>query len=316
MNQAPPPSEDCAAHCPLAGAPNCHDVCPAHAPQTLPPLDFADTTERFRREATRGVCDTGRYRLPYFTWGAGPPLLFIHGVSDCAESFVQPIARLAAHFRCVAYELPGGRGDGARVARYTHADLVRDVWALLDHLGIGQSYVFGSSFGASVALAAMREQPRRVPRAVLQGAVAWRPLRRAEKWIARAARFLPGTMGRVPLRRRILDKVHRWAFEGRGEAVWHSFVAATGRTPIRTFGYQALMLGQTDVRPWLAEVKQPVLLVRGERDATAGPAQTEMLLRGLPNAGRVVIEGCGHMPYYTHPEVLAEVVRQFLTPPA
>jgi hypothetical protein len=28
-----------------------------------------------------------------------------------------------------------------------------------------------------------------------------------------------------------------------------------------------------------------------------------------------VIEGCGHVPSYTHPEILAEVIRQFLTPP-
>jgi pimeloyl-ACP methyl ester carboxylesterase len=84
---------------------------------------------------------------------------------------------------------------------------------------------------------------------------------------------------------------------------------------VRTFGYQAQLVDRTDVRPWLADVKQPVLLVCGERDPVVRPPQTEALLQGLPNAGRVVIEGCGHMPYYTHPEVLAEVMRQFLTPP-
>lgn len=307
---------DCATHCPLAGVPNCHEQCPAHTPQTLPPLDFEEATARFRREAQHGVCDTDRYRMPYFCWGTGAPLLFIHGIADVPESFVAPIARLAAHFRCIAYALPGSRGDGAWLSRYTHADLVRDVWALLDHLGVAQSYVFGSSFGATIALAALREQPRRLPRAILQGGVAWRPLRPAEKWITRIVRFLPGTMRSLPYRKKILNKIHRPAFAGRGDNVWRAFVEGTGRTPLRTFGHQARLLDRTDVRPWLAEVKQPVLLVCGQRDPTVGAAQTEALLRGLPNAGRVVIEGCGHMPYYTHPEVLAEVVRQFLTPPA
>jgi len=45
-------------------------------------------------------------------------------------------------------------------------------------------------------------------------------------------------------------------------------------------------------------------------------ALIEVLLAGLPNARQVVIEGCGHGPSYTHPELVAEVVRQFLTPPA
>ena len=32
------------------------------------------------------------------------------------------------------------------------------------------------------------------------------------------------------------------------------------------------------------------------------------------SARRVLIEGCGHVPSYSHPEALAEVVRRFLTP--
>jgi pimeloyl-ACP methyl ester carboxylesterase len=252
--------------------------------------------------------------MPYFTWGTGAPVLFIHGVADVPESFIAPISRLSSHFRCIAYNLPGSRGDGARMARYTHPDLVRDVWALLDHLGVEQSYVFGSSFGATIALAAMREQPRRLLRGILQGAVAYRPLRRAEKWITRIVRFMPGTMRYLPYRNKILNKVHRPSFAGRADNVYRAFVETTAQTPLRTFGYQARLLDGTDVRPWLADVKQPVLLVCGELDPTVRPAQTEMLLEGLPNAGRVVIEGSGHLPYYTHPEVLAEVIRQFLTP--
>ena len=40
--------------------------------------------EKLQREALRGVVDTGRYRLPYFVWGKGPPLVFVHGLIDDA----------------------------------------------------------------------------------------------------------------------------------------------------------------------------------------------------------------------------------------
>jgi hypothetical protein len=40
-----------------------------------------------------------------------------------------------------------------------------------------------------------------------------------------------------------------------------------------------------------------------------------MLLQGLPNAGRAILEGCGHVPGYSHPERFAQVVAHFLTPP-
>jgi pimeloyl-ACP methyl ester carboxylesterase len=65
----------------------------------------------------------------------------------------------------------------------------------------------------------------------------------------------------------------------------------------------------------LPEVRQPVLLVCGDRDVVTPLWMQDELLAGLPNVGRVVVEGCGHVPGYSHPEVLAEVVRQFLTPP-
>lgn len=293
---------------------NCADACALHDPAALAPISLSDALERFDREAVRGTCDTGRYRMQYFSWGEGPPLLFIHGVSDTPLSFLMPISRLSAHFRCVAYDLPGNPGDGARLGRTTHADLVEDAWALLDHLGLRQSYVLGSSFGSTVALVAMRQRPERIPRGVLQGGLAWRPLRKAERILARVGRFLPGRMARLPLRERILDKVHSGPFQHRPLAVWKYFIELTGRTPVRTLGHQARWLDGVDLRPLLPEVKQPVLLVCGERDPVIGRRHDEMLLGGLPNAGRVLIEGCGHTPSYTHPEVLAEVVRQFLTP--
>jgi pimeloyl-ACP methyl ester carboxylesterase len=57
-------------------------------------------------------------------------------------------------------------------------------------------------------------------------------------------------------------------------------------------------------------------MICGSDDPVVGPVQEQVLLNGLPNVGRVVIEGCGHMPPYTHPEVLAELTREFLTPPS
>ena len=158
-------------------------VAPAmHAAAWLPPIDLDDALGRFEREAVRGICDTGRYRMPYFVWGEGPPLVFVHGAMDSSRAWVMAASRLSAHFRCVAYDLPTGRGDGARLGRHSHADLVADFWALLDHLGLG-SYVLGSSFGSTIVLEAMRERPERLPCAVLQGGLALLLLRRLERFL-------------------------------------------------------------------------------------------------------------------------------------
>jgi pimeloyl-ACP methyl ester carboxylesterase len=277
---------------------------------------LVEALARFERESVSGVCDTGRYRLPYFVWGAGPPLVFIHGVCDTSRSFLLPIARLSAHFRCVAYDLPGTPGDGARLWRYRHEHLVEDLFALLDHLKLERSYLFGSSFGASVALRALRRQPARLPRAIVQAGVAHRPLRRPAFWLSWLARLLPGTVGRIPKREKILDRVHRHTFANQPEEVWRAFVDWTARTRLSTLGHQAQWLHRLDLRPDLPHIGQPVLLIWGDRDPVMPSAQAEMLRSGLPSAGLAIIEGAGHVPVWTHPDALAEVVRRFLTPPA
>jgi pimeloyl-ACP methyl ester carboxylesterase len=290
----------------------CSDTCAVQAPPA--PLVLDEALERFRSEAVRGTCDTGRYRMPYYSWGEGPPLVFVHGVSDSSRAFVLPAARLPAHFRCVAYDLPAGKADGARLRTYRHADLVEDFWALLDHLGLRQAYVFGTSFGATVILAALHERPGRLPRAVLQGAFAYRPLRPVERRLAWLGRFLPGQVARIPFRAKLLRATTYPDFAGRPESWWRFFLDSCGEPPIRAFAYQARMLDGIDLRPLLPEVRQPALLVWGERDRVVPLAHSDVLLKGLPNAGRVLIEGCGHVPSYSHPEALAEVVRRFLTP--
>jgi pimeloyl-ACP methyl ester carboxylesterase len=278
-------------------------------------LSIAETLRRFGREATRSVCATGRYRCPYYVWGQGPPLVFIHGLGDTCRSFLALIALLSAHFRCIAFDLPTGRGDRARLWEYRHADLVSDLFALLDHLELKRSYVFGSSLGSTIALAAARLQPRRLPRVILQGGFARRPLFPAELLLARVCRYLPGDMRHLPFRTRVLERSHREPFDARPQEAWQAFLDWTGATPIAGAAWQALILHRVDIRGILTDIRQPVLLMCGDRDPLIHGAHEEVLLNGLPNARRIVIPGGGHMLSYSHPELLAAIVREFLTPP-
>jgi pimeloyl-ACP methyl ester carboxylesterase len=133
-------------------------------------------------------------------------------------------------------------------------------------------------------------------------------------WLAWLGRFLPGTMAAIPGREKLLTKTQGPLFEGRSPTVWRAFLHHTGRPRIKAVAHQAMWLHRLDLRPGLPEVRQPVLLLTGELDRVVPAVHAEVLLQGLPSAGQVVLAGCGHTPYYTHPELFAEVVRQFLTP--
>src|SRR4051812_34092795 len=108
--------------------------------------DLRAALYHFTRDAKPGTLDTSRYRMRYVVWGAGPPLVFIHGMADVGRSFVPVMHHLIDRFTCVAYELPDGTTDGSALGRYTHRDYVAGLLALLDHLGYDRTAVLGSSF--------------------------------------------------------------------------------------------------------------------------------------------------------------------------
>jgi len=161
----------------------------------------------------------------------------------------------------------------------------------------------------------MHQRPERLRAPLLQGGLALRPLRPVERLLGRElGRILPGFTADCPTREKVTFKVNGAGFKDKNESYYRYFLENTGRTPVKAFARQALLLDHVDLRPLLAEVKQPCLLFCGDLDVVARPIHAEIFAEGLAERPRVVVEGCGHVPGYSHPEVLAEVVRQFLTP--
>src|SRR5262245_3642031 len=93
------------------------------APSCSQKIALQQALEDFRREAVWGVCNTGRYSCKFSVWGEGPPLVFVPGLCDDPWSYVLPMARLREAFCCIAYQMPAGNGDGARLVHYRHQHL-------------------------------------------------------------------------------------------------------------------------------------------------------------------------------------------------
>jgi pimeloyl-ACP methyl ester carboxylesterase len=291
---------------------DCTNEMPAACPLHFEPLTLAEALARFRGEARPGVCDTGRYRCPFYLWGDGPTLVCVTGLADDARSFVPLLAHLSRHFRCVAYDWPTGEGDAARPASYRHEDFVADFFALLDHVGARQAYPLGYSFGSTVVLAALARQPARLPRAVLLSGFARRRLAPAEVLLASLARWWPGPLRRLPLRLALLQASQQAGFARCEPAMWEYFLERNGGLPMRPMAWRALIVNRLDLRSLLPGIHQPVLLVCGDADPVVyKPCETDLLM-GLPNVARVELTRCGHMSIFTHPETLADLVVEFL----
>ena len=156
------------------------------------PADFLEEVKTYDAGAQVGFWQGPRYRMTYRVFGQGPPLVLIPGIASTYRGYALTLNKLAERFRTVIYDYPGEhRGDGSRLSRISHDDLVDDLFGLIDHLNFGRVYLFGLSFGTTVTLKALHREPRRFPKAVVQGAFAHRGFTTAERVALRLGRLTP-----------------------------------------------------------------------------------------------------------------------------
>ncbi|SNS56966.1 Pimeloyl-ACP methyl ester carboxylesterase [Sphingomonas laterariae] len=117
-----------------------------------------------------GWITTQRLRLHHVEWGdpAAPPLILVHGGRDHARSWDAIASAFADRFRVIAPDLRGhGDSDWVSDGSYEMADLVADMAALFDGLGIARASVVGHSLGGNVALRHAGTYPDRVSRLIV-----------------------------------------------------------------------------------------------------------------------------------------------------
>lgn len=111
-------------------------------------------------------------RIAYRIVGDGPrTLVFTHGLLMDVRMYTRLAPTLAAHgHRVVLVDMLGhGASDQTHdMADYSMPQFGADVIALLDHLGIDQAVIGGTSLGANVSLEAALAAPERVRALVIE----------------------------------------------------------------------------------------------------------------------------------------------------
>src|SRR5918997_6608419 len=105
--------------------------------------------------------------IHYEERGEGAPLLLVAGIPPLASDWAPLAERLAAKRRVIAYDNRGSGGSTVTPGPYTTAQLAEDAVALLDHLGIERSDVFGMSLGGMICQELALRHPERVACLVL-----------------------------------------------------------------------------------------------------------------------------------------------------
>ncbi|MGP0052563.1 MAG: alpha/beta fold hydrolase [Solirubrobacteraceae bacterium] len=238
---------------------------------------------------------------------SGTPALYLHSVPTSSDDWLAMLARTGG----VAPDLPGfGRSTKATGVDYSLTAYADFVEALVDALELEPLTIVGHGWGAAIGLVYAQRHPDHVVRLAIIDAI---PLTEAFRWpsIARQWRRLGvgelvmGSVGRWLLARILRagsSSPQAWP-EARIDAVWEQFDQGTQRAILRlhrSAGPQALAAAGAG----LENLRQPVLVLWGERDPWLAPGYAAEYARRLPGATLEIVAGAGHWPWLDDPAVL------------
>lgn len=220
----------------------------------------------------------GRFQIHSLEFGSGEEqLVLLHGLSGSALWWRRNVPALAKHYRVVLPELVGfGRSPAAKrpppVAET--ADLL-DGW--MGEVGLERVHLVGHSMGGQISIHLAARHPSRLDRLVLVDAAGIpRPLTPAY-----ALRF---AMEVGPL--------WRWGDPRFLPTIVRDALTAGPRTVVGALGH----ILRDDVRPLLARITAPTLVVWGERDNLVPLLHAGELRDHIPHAQLAVLRGAGHNP--------------------
>jgi pimeloyl-ACP methyl ester carboxylesterase len=226
-------------------------------------------------------------KLYYETYGAGQPMLQIHGNGLSISSMGHQIAFFSPHYRVIVADSRGHGKSEIGAGRLTYEQMAEDLNALLEKLKTKPVYVLGWSDGGIIGLLLAIRHPDKVGKLAIMGAnlnpagaYDW-----AFNWVVKedkraAAMIAKGDTSQPwPLIREHLD-----------------------------------LLGKQPHIPVadLAKVQAPALVMAGDKDVIRDD-HTLQIFHGIPRAHLAIFPGATHMIPWQNHELFDQTVDRFFS---
>ncbi|MEO8888200.1 MAG: alpha/beta fold hydrolase [Jatrophihabitantaceae bacterium] len=255
-----------------------------------------------------------------------PPVVLVHGLGATNASMLPLIPALSRDFHVLVPDLPGHGGTEAKPGAHGAEYLGTWLLAFLRETCEQPAVLVGNSLGGRTALQAALDSPFQVRGLVLLcPAVAFRKLRQ----FVPAVRLIRDEFAALPVRipRTVAIRGLRnlFADPSRLPAAWcdaaiDEFLRVLGIRANRLAVFSALRhvyldepFGDGGFWDRLPTLKPPALFLWGDRDVLVPAGFSRFVAEALPGARSVVLQDCGHVPQFEHPELTARYTRDFIT---
>lgn len=238
-----------------------------------------------------------------------PAVLFGSSLGTDHRMWSQVAEDLAAQYRVISFDWRGHGQSPVPPGPYRVGDLVGDVVHLADRLGLDSFAYVGLSLGGFVGQALAARHPDRVTALVACCTSAW--FGDPAPWHERAARVRAEKSTRW-LREGLTERWFTPEFTRSDPAAVEFLLDMVEQTPPEGYAACAEAIAGTDLRPELAAVTAPTLVISGDRDPVSPPAAGAEIVAGIQGARHEVLTGTSHMAQVMAPRQLSELIATFL----
>ena len=224
---------------------------------------------------------------------AGAPVLVLgNSLGTTRELWDPQLDVLGRRFRLLRYEHRGHGGSPAPPGPYAISDLGADVLALLDDFEVATAYYAGVSLGGMVGMWLAANAPGRIQALALCCTSAC--LQPAQLWLDRAAAVRSDGLGSIS--KQVVGRWFTAAYETAHPGTVARFVT-TLEQDVAPEGYAGCCdaIAAMDLRPLLASVTAPTLVLAGAEDPATPPWHGAVIASAIPGARLRVIRGAAHL---------------------
>jgi pimeloyl-ACP methyl ester carboxylesterase len=241
--------------------------------------------------------------------GKGKQILCVHGITansrfwDCLASALSP------HHRVIAMDLRGRGLSDKPPTGYSIENHCKDILALMNDQGLKRPVLMGHSLGAFISLVFAAQNPKEIDRLILVDGGG----KLSEDQMAKVFAGIKPSLDRLGQVFSSLDAYLAQMKQAPYLKPWNSYMETYFRYEVENveggvrsrvhpehINEEARNLGKVDSREFYKQVKAPTLILRAtkgmlaEDDLLLPEDVVERMVREIPNAKRVDIEGANH----------------------
>ena len=242
-------------------------------------------------------------------WGAGKPLLLVHGLGTNASLWVNQVDEFSRNFLVVAVDLRGFGRSSKPVSReaYSIELMANDVIGVCEALGFESINFLGSSMGGFIGQQIALSAPQLIDRLILAHTACEFAIP-ADVMADRLKALDETSMddyAALVLKQALAQPPDPILAEWLGEMIADNQLDA----------YKHVLAGALadfNLANDIEKITRPTLVIAGSDDRVLPPEGGRKIAKQIPNARFHIIDGVGHIGYAEKPVEFNQMVLEFL----